>query len=164
MSKVYERTIKKRNEIQVKENSSVWQMGGVKKRSPTDNLFITFSIIERNRYFGKPPYVFYADAEKCFDKMWLNDAIIELWMQGTNIRDAVMIKRMNEEANIIVQTPVGDTKEITCENIVRQGTVYGPQLCGVSMARVNTIGKDAITMYGPNLVLRPTGWSRTQRR
>ena len=156
ISKVYERTIKKRNQDSVKVCSSPWQMGGVQKRSPTDNQFITFSIIERNRYLNKPTYIFYADAEKCFDKMWLEDAVIELWMQGTNIRDAVMIKKMNEEARIIIHTPVGDTEEIICENIVRQGTVYGPQLCGVSMARVNGIGRDIVTMYGPNLIIRST--------
>ena len=59
-------------------------------------------------------------------------------------RDAVMIKKLNEEAKIIIHTPVGDTEEIICQNIVRQGTVYGPQLCGVSMARVNGIGRDVV--------------------
>ena len=156
ISKVYERIIKKRNEGDVKKSCSQWQMGGVKKRSPTDCLFITYSIIERNTYLQKPTYIFYADAEKCFDKLWLEDAVIELWRQGTNIRDAVMIKKMNEEARIIIHTPVGETEEITCHNIVRQGTVYGPQLCGVSMSRVNDIGRDIITMYGPNLIIRST--------
>ena len=156
ISKVHERVMKKRNESDVKANSSPWQMGGVKKRSPIDSLFITYSIIERNTYLGKPTYIFYADAEKCFDKMWLEDAVIELWRQGTNIRDAIMIKKMNEEARIIIHTPVGVTEEIVCHNIVRQGTVYGPQLCGVSMARVNDSGRDIITMYGPNLIIRST--------
>ena len=156
ISKVYERTTKKRNQEVVKKKASPWQMGGVQKRCPTDNQFITYSVIERNTYLNKPTYIFYADAEKCFDKMWLEDAVIELWMQGTNIRDAVMIKKMNEEARIIIHTPVGDTEEIICHNIVRQGTVYGPQLCGVSMARVNDIGRDVVTMYGPKLIIRST--------
>ena len=156
VSKVYERVVKKRNEKMVKICRSPWQMGGVKKRSGTDNLFITFSVIERNKYLGKPTYVFFADAEKCFDKLWLDDAVIELWRQGTNIRDAMIIREMNKEARISIHTPVGETEEITCENIVRQGTVYGPDLCGVSMARVNDTGKEAVTTYGPTLVLRST--------
>ena len=156
ISKIYERVVKGRNETAVKIHRSPWQMGGEKKRSPGDNLFITYSVIERNQYLGKPTYIFYADAEKCFDKMWLEDAIIELWRQGTNIRDAIMIKKMNEVANIIIHTPVGDTEEIMCKNIVRQGTVYGPKLCGVSMSRVNDVGRDIVTMYGPNLVIKST--------
>ena len=70
LSKTYERVIKNRNAESVEEKSSVWQMGGTKKRSPVDNLFISFSIFERNRYLGKPTYSFYADAVKCFDKLW----------------------------------------------------------------------------------------------
>ena len=61
-----------------------------------------------------------------------------------------------KKARIIIHTPVGDTEEIVCQNIVRQGTVYGPQLCGVSMARVNGIGRDVVTMYGPSLIIRST--------
>ena len=156
ISKIYERIIKNRNADMVKIKSSQWQMGGVKKRSTTDNLFITLAIIERNKYLGRPTYVFYADVEKCFDRLWLADSVIELWRQGTSLRDAVVIKRMNEEARITVRTPVGNTKEIVAKDIVRQGTVYGPQLCGVSMSRINNIGKEVVTFYGPNLKLQPT--------
>ena len=68
----------------------------------------------------------------------------------------MIIKKMNEEAKITIQTPVGNSKEIVVKNIVRQGTVYGPQLCAVTMSRVNDIGKRALTFYGPDLVLLPT--------
>ena len=48
-SKVYERVIKKRNDTGVSQGSSQWQMGGMKKRSTVDNLFIMYSVIERNK-------------------------------------------------------------------------------------------------------------------
>ena len=156
ISKIYERVVKRRNEESMKENRSSWQMGGEKGRSCTDNLFITYSVIERNKYLGKPTYVFFADAEKCFDKLWLDDSIIELWRKGTNVRDALVIREMNKKANILIHTPVGDTEDILCENIVRQGTVYGPQLCGVSTGRVNSVGREIATMYGPNLIIQST--------
>ncbi len=155
ISKIYERVVKNRNEEESKQKRSPWQMAQ-KRRSTTDNLFIVHSIIERNRYLKKSTYLFYADAEKCFDKLWLFDSIVELWMQGTNVRDAIMIKKMNEVARIIIQTPVGETEEIVANNIVRQGTVYGPPMCGVSMSRVNDVGRKAVTFYGPKLVLQPT--------
>ena len=155
ISKIYERVVKDRNEEGSKEKRSPWQMAQ-KGHSTTDNLFIIHSIIERNIYLKKSTYLFYADAEKCFDKLWLLDCIVELWLQGTNVRDAIMIKKMNEEAKITIQTPVGETAEIKATNIVRQGTVYGPSLCGASMSRVNDVGKNAPTFYGPKLVLQPT--------
>ena len=59
-------------------------------------------MMERNQCLGKPTYIFFADTKKCFDKMWLEDAIIEPWREDTNIRDAIMIKRMKGDANIII--------------------------------------------------------------
>ena len=63
----------------------------------------------------KDTYILYADAEKCFDKLWLTDGIIELWKSGTHIRDAIVIKKMNEKARITIQAPVENTEEILVE-------------------------------------------------
>ena len=51
------------------------------------------------------------------------------------------------------KTPVGDTEPFCLEDTVRQGTVYGPQICIALMDKINIIGKDLTTYYGPNLVL-----------
>ena len=93
-------------------------------------------------------------AEKCFDKLWLQDRIYELWRSGTDVRDCYMIKRLNEMAKIVVRTPVGNTRPFELEDIVRQGSVYGPQICISSMARVNMMGKDVVTPYGPSFEVR----------
>ena len=65
-----------------------------------------------------------------------------------------MIKKLNEKARVVVKTPVGDTEEFVLEEIVRQGSVYGNQICIASMDRINYIGKDITTFYGPNLPIR----------
>ena len=64
-----------------------------------------------------------------------------------------MVKRLNEKAEIVVKTPVGNTEPFHLNDIVRQGTVYGLQLCIASMDKINMIGKDVNTYYGPNLIL-----------
>ena len=65
-----------------------------------------------------------------------------------------MIKKLNEKAKIVVKTPVGDTDPFELENIVRQGSVYGPQICISSMDKLNLLGKDVVTYYGPDLPIR----------
>ena len=154
ISKTYEKVVKKRNNEPFINNITVWQTGGVSKRSGIDNTMVTAAVIERNKYLGKNTYITFTDAEKCFDKLWLEDGINELWRLGTNIRDCIMIKRMNEVARIVVQTPLGPSREIQVERIVRQGTVYGPQLCISSMDKVNLLGTDVVTYYGPDLPIR----------
>ena len=63
-------------------------------------------------------------------------------------------QRIEKKAVAIVRTPVGDTEPFTLHNIVRQGTVYGPQICAASMDKINLIGKDIVTYYTPELPIR----------
>ena len=154
ISKVYEKIVKNRNHEQFCSNITEWQTGGIRCRAPIDNVMVTLAIGERNRYLNKNTYLTFTDAEKCFDKLWLEDGINELWRLGTNVRDCIMIKRMNEIARIVVKTPLGPTREFMVERIVKQGTVYGPQICISSMDKINLLGKDVVTFYGPTLPIK----------
>ena len=154
ISKVYERIIKERNDCDFRSGLTEWQTGGIKNRSPIDNVLTTLAVIEQNKYYKKNTYLTVTDAEKCFDKLWLQDGVSELWRCGTDIRDCTMIKKLNEEEEIIVKTPVGDTQPIKLYDIVRQGSVYGPQICNATMDKINLVGKDIVTMYGPDLTIR----------
>ena len=46
---------------------------------------------------------------------------------------------MNRLANIQIKTPNGITKEILVNDIVRQGTIFGPKLCCISTQNVNNL-------------------------
>ena len=43
-----------------------------------DNIVIVSAIIEQRRIEKSNTYIFFEDAVKCFDKLWLQDCIIEL--------------------------------------------------------------------------------------
>ena len=62
-----------------------------------------------------------------------------------------MIKILHQKAHIVVKTPMGDTDSFEMEEIVRQGSVYGPQICIASMDKINKIGKNIRTFYSPDL-------------
>ena len=61
----------------------------------------------------------FADAEKCFDKLWLEDCIADTVGKGVREREAALIYKMNENARIKVMTPCGETKEIQKKKIVK---------------------------------------------
>ena len=50
-----------------------------------------------------------------------------------------------------METPSGDTDEINVKNIVKQGTIYCPQLCCVSTCQVNDIKEILVTMILPTV-------------
>ena len=45
----------------------------------------------------------------------------------------------------------GETNVINANNIVRQGTLAGPKLCGINTGKVNENGRKCITKIGPNI-------------
>ena len=62
-----------------------------------------------------------------------------------------MTKNLNHVVVAKIDTPVGSTEEVTFEDIVMQGTVGGPKICGVSMDKINSAEQKIPTYYGPEL-------------
>ena len=153
VSKLFERVISNRNDTELMKSISSFQCGGIKGRSTIDHLMTLMAVLERNKYLKKESYLIFGDAEKCFDKLWLKDGIIELWKAGTNIVDCHTIYLMNEEAIAEIDTPFGKTENIKLADIVRQGTIYGPKICNITTDKINKIAEKPITIYGPNLMI-----------
>ena len=85
ISKIYERIVKNRNEGRTKLSPN--QTGGVKNRGGIDNTFTLLAVMERNSYLGLSTVLTLADVEKCFDQLWLDDGIKDLWKCGMRARD-----------------------------------------------------------------------------
>ena len=141
LSKCMEKIISNRNKEIIERHISPFQCGGIRKRGITDNLFILNTIVNKYREEKQDLYILFADLEKCFDKLWLKDSIIELSNTGVPVQEVMYIYEMNRDVKAIVETPVGTTNEIRLEEIVRQGTIWGPTLCSVSTDRINSIGQ-----------------------
>ena len=58
---------------------------------------------------------------------------------------------MNRLANIEIKTPNGITKEILVNDIVRQGTIFGPKLCCISTQNVNNLILPMKTVISPEI-------------
>ena len=136
MSKVYEKVKLLQNEESIC-NMSRMQCVGRKNRSLLDHVIILNAIIEKQRSEKKPTYIFSVDAEKCFDKLWLEDGLLELHKLGWSEKDVMVLFRLSHIANITVKTPVGDKEDFTFTNIVKQGTTHGPIICCAETSQVN---------------------------
>ena len=152
VSKVYEKVLKNRNSVYLRDYVSPFQTGGTKSRATVDNKIILSEIIRRNRKMGVKTYVVFGDAVKCFDKLWLKDALVELYKAGCSPSDVVMMHEMNKDTEITIVTPVGKTERIKVGEIVKQGTVLGPTLCCVETDQINNIGEDQTRPLGNEIV------------
>ena len=113
------------------------QCTGRKNRSPLDHVITLNAIIKKQRSEKKPTYIFFAEAEKCFDTLWLEDELLELHKLGWSGKDVMMLFRLNHIVNTTVKTPVGDTEDFTITNIVKQGTTHVPIICCAETSQVN---------------------------
>ena len=93
--KTFERILIARNEERIENLLSNHQCGGRKGVSTADILMVISSIIERNRYLGRNTYVFFADAVKCFDKLWLQRSLINMNKGGFPLYDTAMLYYLN---------------------------------------------------------------------
>ena len=121
LSKFLERILYARNKKNLRKGISEQQNWSMVKGSIYDNLFTLQAIIDDNINHRKDTYILFADAEKCFDGLWLSDACNELGKIGFPEEDE-LIRKMNSKAIVTFDTPVGFTNRITLHNIVMQGT------------------------------------------
>ena len=123
---------------------SEMQVAGRKERSVMDNLIIMNTITENQRAQKLNTYIFFADAVKCFDKLWLKDCVLEMYNLGYHPNTLKILHEMNKEADIIIRTPVGNTDNIQVKEVVKQGTIFGPIMCCAETSAVNSIGEEEI--------------------
>ena len=81
------------------------------------------------------------DVMKCFDEMWYEDTMNDMWDVKVQDDKFALISKLDEQCKIVVKTPVGVTDMFDLERIVLQGSVFGPIKCSVQM---DTIGKKAL--------------------
>ena len=151
LSKVFERVL----DLLTNETvcMSEYQCGGQKERGTVDNMIMMRAVIDNNARLNKKTYCYFADAYKCFDKLWLKDCLVEMWRAGMREREIMLIYELNRKADIIIDTPVGITDSITVREIVKQGTVFGPKLCCISTEKVNSIQHVVSTSLTPEMTI-----------
>ena len=88
ISKVYELVKIIQNDKNNRKMSEM-QAPGRKETSAMDNLVIMNTIIENQRAQKLNTYIFFADAVKCFDKLWLKDCLLELRLLSKHIKNFI---------------------------------------------------------------------------
>ena len=81
------------------------------------------------------------DVVKCFDEMWLEETMNDLWDVKVQDDKFSLISNLDEKCRIVVKTPCGPTERFELDRIVLQGSVFGPIKCAVQM---DTLGRQAL--------------------
>ena len=94
---------------------------------------INNSVINGNE---EPVDVGLFDVEKCFDALWMEESINDLYDAGLTNDKLVLLLLENQHAKIAIKTPSGKSERVSIKNIIMQGTVWGSLLCTASMDKL----------------------------
>ena len=56
-------------------------------------------------------------------------------------KEALLALKMNENGKAIIECPAGVTGVVNIKDNLRQGTIYGPKLCGIVTDRINSVSR-----------------------
>ena len=126
----------------IDENMSFSNVGGRKQRNIRDHLFVLYAAINdvingTGSSFDIQGY----DVIKCFDEMWFEETMNDLWDVKVQDDRFALISKLDEKCRIVVKTPCGTTEMFELARIVLQGSVFGPIKCAVQM---DTLGRQSL--------------------
>ena len=81
------------------------------------------AIIDHTVCINNDTIIILADAEKCFDKMWLKDTFNELFIIGLSVAEIKLLKRMHRRAIATIETQAVPMDKIIFDNIVKYCTI-----------------------------------------
>ena len=133
MNMIYESNYSK-----IDKNISDCQMGGRRRKSCKNNIFILNAIIHdvmtsRNT---KPVVVQFYDYSQMFDSINLQDAISDIYDTGLDNDTLDLIYKSNSEVSMAVKTPHGLTDRQVIRDTVLQGDKFGSLLASVMVDKI----------------------------
>ena len=126
----------------VDRNMSDSNVGGRKNKNIRNHIFVLNSVMNdvlQNK--KKSIDIEILDYKQCFDSMWMEECVNDLWEAGIQDDHLSLIYEINKNVNVSVKTPFGLTERKQIERVVMQGEVFGPLCCSV---QVDTFGKECI--------------------
>ena len=111
----------------VDSNMSDSNVGARKGRGVRNHLFIVNGVInEVIQDKQKSLDIQIMDYKQCFDSMWLEDTINDLYEAGIEDDNLALIYKSNETNQIAVKTPSGMSERVEINRLVLQGEIFGP--------------------------------------
>ena len=88
------------------------------------------------------------DVVKCFDSLWAQECINDLWDAGCRDDKLKLLALGCENASVAVRTPGGMTSRQNIPNIIMQGTVNAGLCCTSTMDKLaRSVYKDKSLVY-----------------
>ena len=115
-------------------------VGARKGRNIRDNIFVVNAVINSITKGNQEPVdIQLFDVEKCFDALWMEECINDIYEAGLNNDKLPLLFLENQNAQVAVKTPNGLSPRVNIQNIVMQGSVWGSLFCTTTMDKLGQL-------------------------
>ena len=126
-----------------------FQVGNQKGRGIRDHSLIVHAIILDARTRNIQVDLQFTDIKQCFDSVWLEEAINDLYHSGVKSRNLNIMYEGNLSTLMCVENNLGKSERVSLHNIVMQGSVSGGTLCSNQLSKLcnQTYEEGVVYMY-----------------
>ena len=96
-------------------------VGGRKKKNIRNHIFIVNGVINEALKKKENVDIEILDYRQCFDSMWLDETINDLYETGLVNDNLNLIYKLNNKNKVAVVTPHGLTERVEMDQLVMQG-------------------------------------------
>ena len=112
-------------------------VGARQKRNIRDNIFVLNAVMNEAIQGSKEAVdITVYDVEKCFDALWVQECINDMYEAGLKNNKLNILFLMNQHAQVAIKTSSGNTERTSMSNLIMQDTVWGSLFCTVSMDKL----------------------------
>ena len=126
-------------------------VGARKGRNIRDNIFVLNAVINSITKGKEDPVdIQVFDVEKCFDALWMEECINDIFEAGVTNDKLPLLFLENRNAKVAIKTSEGLSKRVDIQNIVMQGSVWGSLFCTTTMDKLGQLAyenEDLLYMY-----------------
>ena len=120
----------------VAKNIGCFQVGNQKSRSIRDNILIIHAVVNEAKMKNIKLDLIFVDIKQCFDSIWLDEAINDLYDSGITSRNLNLLYEGNKKTQMCVDTNVGRSQRVELVNVVMQGSVPGGLICSNQISKL----------------------------
>ena len=113
-----------------------FQVGNQTGRNIRDHSLVVHAIINEAQNEKSNIDIQFTDIKQCFDSIWLDEALNDLFDSGVTSRNLNLIYEGNSKTRMCVETQFGQSDRVELRKIVMQGSVTGGAICSNQLSKL----------------------------
>ena len=134
---------------EVSRSMGQFQVGNQMGRNIRDHTLVVQAVINEAHEKKLKIDTIFTDIKQCFDSIWLEEAINDLYDSGIRNRNINLLYEGNAKTRMCVETSIGRSERAELKRVVMQGSVTGGMICSNQISKLgsNLFSEGEVYMY-----------------